>query len=109
MAEPTLAEVFGANATQNESTLTISKSDLAAIGLTPKVENTGESLFASIIALAQQNLTEDNRDTNIDQSVTITDNLPSLVTRNDDNYRQESKTINFEKKDDQSTFNPNDY
>ena len=109
MAEPTLQEVFGGSATQDENTVTISKSDLAAIGLTAKVDNTAESLFAAIVQLAQQNLTEDNRDTNIDQSVTITDNLPNLVTRNDENYRQESKTINFEKEDDQSTFNPDDY
>lgn len=34
MAEPTLAQVFGENATQDGTQLIISKADLAAVGLT---------------------------------------------------------------------------
>lgn len=109
MAEPTLHQVFGTGANQDETTLAINKNSLVAVGLTPGEENSAESLFAAIIALAQQYLTETNRDSNTDQSVYIEDGLPSLITRSDQTYRQITKTVTFEKPDNQSSFNPDDY
>ena len=109
MAEPTLQQVFGEGASQTEVTFTISKSNLTAVGLTPSNENSAERVLAAIIALAQQYLTLTNQDNNPDQSITIDDGLPSLITRNDSTYRQISKTINFEKLDTQTTFDPDDY
>ncbi len=56
MAEPTLAGIFGANATQSLTELVISKADLVAVGLTASDTNTPESLLAAIVALAQSAL-----------------------------------------------------
>lgn len=109
MAEPTLIEVFGANATQSATELILNKSDFAAIGLTADAANTAESLFAAIVALAQQYLTEVNRDSNSDQSIYIEDGLPNLITRGENTFRQQTKSITFEKLDNQSTFDPDDY
>ena len=108
MAEPTIQEIFGPNATQTETQLIISKADLATVGLTPSADNAGEPLFASIIAYSEQSLTETNREANIDQSIVIENQLPGNTTRNNQNYRQFIKSITFEKLDD-STFNPMDY
>lgn len=107
MAEPTLQEVFGANATQDATTITINKNDLT--GLTPSATNTGESLFVSIIQTARNNLTETNFDNNIDQSVYIEKGLPNYTTRNEVDYRTDSLTINLSKIDLNNVINPNDY
>ncbi|GAX41536.1 hypothetical protein NIES4075_25090 [Tolypothrix sp. NIES-4075] len=109
MAEPTLAAIFGSSATQSATQLTINKNDLAAVGLTASATNTPESLLAAIVALAQINLGELTYDTNLDQSITITDGTDSLVTRNNTTYRQKTKTIDFFKADTSSTFDPDDY
>jgi hypothetical protein len=58
MAEPTLIQVFGSSATQTTTQLTISKADLATVGLTASPTNTPESLIAAIVALAQLTLGE---------------------------------------------------
>ena len=42
MPEPTLTQVFGANATQSAANITIAKSDLATVGLTASANNTAE-------------------------------------------------------------------
>lgn len=109
MAEPTLAEIFGANATQTATELILNKADFAAIGLTADAANTAESLLAAIVALAQEYLTEANRDLNSDQSIYIENGLPSLITRGEVTYRQQTKSITFEKLDTQSDFDPDDY
>lgn len=109
MAEPLLTQIFGVNATQDINSLTIAKSDLVAVGFTPASENTGESQLAAIVALAQIALTQENIENNPDQSIYIEDGFPSLVTRNNINYRQQAKNIVFEKPDTQSDFDPDDY
>jgi hypothetical protein len=57
MAKPTLTEVFGANATQDATTITISKTDLAEIGLTATANNTAESILAALVLKAGKSLT----------------------------------------------------
>jgi hypothetical protein len=109
MAEPTLITVFGSNATQTATELIISKADLVAVGLTASATNTPESLLAAIIALAQLALGELTYDTNLDQSITITDGTDSLVSRGTATYRQATKTIDFFKPDTSGTFDPDDY
>lgn len=109
MAEPTLQQVFGQNATQTETELVISKADFSAIGLTATSDNTAETLLAAIIAFAQNILNQANQELNPEQSVLIEDSLDSLTTRNDLVYRQKTKSISFEKVDTQSDFIPNDY
>jgi hypothetical protein len=111
MAEPTLTEVFGINATQTSTTLTITKADLNSTGLTPGANNTAESLFVALLQKAQQYLTQTNFDANIDQSITITDSFSSFTTRGTNNaaYRTDSKTISLSKVDNGATIDPDDY
>lgn len=98
MAEPTLAQVFGANASQTSTDLVIKKSDLAAVGLTASANNTAESLFLAINLNAKEGLTEDNRDTNIDQSVALTDGFsPSITTRNNAIYLRNTISVEVDK------------
>ena len=113
MAEPTIIQVFGAGATQSGSTLTISKTDLQAVGLTPSASNTAESLLAAVLFLAQNYLTQTNFDANLDQSVTITPGFNSIVQRDDGTgvfveYRQNQFNVNLHKTD-VTTLDPDDY
>lgn len=104
MAEPTLADVFGANASQSSTTLTISKADLAAAGLTASSDNKAESLLAALILLAKDALTATNFAANSDQSITITNGFNSIVQRdngdgNFSEYRQFQYNFNAHKLD----------
>ncbi len=45
----TLAELFGANAVQTATTLTITKADLASTGLIPSATNSSESLLSALV------------------------------------------------------------
>lgn len=53
MAELNLIQIFGTNATQNDTTLIIQKSDLPL--LTPSANNTPESLLIAILLKALSN------------------------------------------------------
>ena len=107
MAEPTLQQIFGANATQDATTITISKADL--FGLTASASNTGESILVSINLTARNYLTEANYVSNIDQSIYIEDGLSSFTTREDTAYRQDQITFNLAKIDTSNAINPDDY
>lgn len=110
MAEPTLIQVFGAGATQTATTLTISKADL--IGLTPASDNTAESLVVAILLKAKQQLTTANYEANVEQNITIVTpdfNAQSLVTRNNQQYRQYTENVNLYKLDNSATIDPDDF
>ncbi|PHK29730.1 hypothetical protein VF12_30585 [Nostoc linckia z15] len=111
MAEPTLAQVFGENASQTSTDLIIKKSDLSAAGLTAASENTAESLFLAVTLTAKEGLTEDSRDTNIDQSVTLTNGFsPSVTTRNNSIYLRNTISIEVDKLlDGADVIDPDDY
>lgn len=109
MAEPTLIQVFGPNASQDADELVISKTDLATVGLTPAADNSAESLLTAIIRKAEGSLTTTAQETNPDQSITIEDGFPSLVDRAGTAYRRNQKTISFDKLDTQSAIDPDDY
>jgi hypothetical protein len=111
MAEPTLQQVFGAGAAQTATTLTITKADFSAVGLTASANNTAESLFVAILLLARQQLTDANQVNNPEQSITITDGFPaqSLVTRNNQQFRQNTFAVNLQKPDSGSILDPDDY
>lgn len=113
MAEPTLADVFGGNASQTTTTLTIEKSDLAAVGLTASATNSAESLLAALLVIARSALSQSNFESNLDQSVTILPGFNSIVSRDNGtsqftSYRQTQLNVNFHKLDD-GAFNPDDY
>ncbi|MFN6515698.1 MAG: hypothetical protein RMY29_014550 [Nostoc sp. CreGUA01] len=109
MAEPTLQQIFGANATQDATTITITKADLP--GLTASANNKGESLLAAINLKAQQYLTQANFDANIDQSIIVDKGFSSFVFRgiNNDQYRTDQITVSLAKLDTNNTIDPDDY
>ncbi|MFB2770362.1 hypothetical protein ACE1AT_13885 [Pelatocladus sp. BLCC-F211] len=109
MAEPTLQQVFGANATQDANTITISKADLTSVGLTSSATNRAEQLFVAILLKAADYLNSTNQGTDNDIQVTIEDGFLSIVSRNNSNYRQNSYTVNLQKLDTSSTIDPDDY
>ncbi|MEH1810877.1 MAG: hypothetical protein V7K26_00050 [Nostoc sp.] len=96
MPEPTLAAVFGANASQTATDLIIKKADLP--GLTPSSSNTAESLFVGVALKAQEGLTDVSRETNIDQSVAVTNAFsPTITTRNDAIYIRNTISVEVDK------------
>jgi hypothetical protein len=107
MAEPTLIEIFGVGATQNANEITILKNSLT--GLTPSANNTPESLLAAIILKAQTKLTQESQDANPEQNITIENGISSIVTRNNQNYREYQLNINFQKIDTQTAIDPDDF
>lgn len=109
MAEPTLQQIFGAGATQTATQLVITKADLATVGLTASSTNTAESLFVAIMFVAKQILTDANLQANPDQSISIADSFPSLITRNNAQYRQNTYSINLQKLDTAITIDPDDF
>lgn len=111
MAEPTLQQVFGANAVQDATTLTISKADLAARGLTASTNNTAESLTVAILLQAGAYLTTANQDSvNTDIQVTIADSgFPQLVSRNSLQWRQITYNVNLQTPDSGFTIDPDNY
>ncbi|MBL1199898.1 MAG: hypothetical protein FWK04_12620 [Nostoc sp. GBBB01] len=111
MAEPTLTDVFGAGAEQDEDTLTIQKSSLAGVGLTPSANNTAEALFVAVTLQAQQALSEESRDENIDQSIAVTDGFqPTTTTRNNAIYLRNTISVEVDKLLPNATIiDPDDY
>lgn len=113
MAEPTITQVFGAGATQSASQLTISKTDLAVVGLTASATNTAESLLAALLFLAKNYLTQAAFDANADQSIVILPGFNSIVQRaaadgNFAEFRQNQFNVNLHSPD-SSTLDPDDY
>ncbi|MFM6920540.1 MAG: hypothetical protein ACKPKT_23685 [Dolichospermum sp.] len=112
MPQPTLTEVFGSGATQTATTLTISKSTLAAVvGLTATQDNSAESLLAAILLIAKINLTETKFELNVDQSIVIGNGFRSTTVRGDNNtpYVTDRLTVDFSKIDPQTPLDPDDY
>ena len=107
MAEPTLQEVFGAGATQSATVLTIAKADFPT--LTAAADNRAEQLFVALLLKAEAALTTARQDTNVEQSITIEDSFQTLVTRNNQQYRQVTKSVNLQKLDATAGIDPDDY
>jgi hypothetical protein len=109
MSEPTLQQIFGANATQDATTITITKADLP--GLTASSTNRAESLLTAILLKAQNGLPQSTFDTNIDQSIYVASGFPGFAFRgtNNDSYRVDQLTINLAKADTSGTIDPDDY
>mgnify|MGYP007006696582 CR=1 FL=1 len=78
--EPTLEQIFGANATQDATDIVIKKADLVAVGLVAAADNNPESLFVALIKNAALILTPENRDLNADQSIVIGEYSESIST-----------------------------
>ncbi|MBD2360044.1 hypothetical protein H6G36_02320 [Anabaena minutissima FACHB-250] len=114
MPEPTLTAVFGANAVQDISTLTISKTDLVAVGLTAAANNSAEALLTAIVKLASGTLSEENRDSNIDQSVAVVQStIPSFTSRingtTTETYIRDTFSVELDKAYTATAIDPDDY
>lgn len=113
MAEPTLAQIFGANATQDANTITISKADLAAnAGLNPSANNTGESLLVAVVKQAALTLNDANQENNPEQSISISlSENPSNIPRNEALFFRNTYTVELDSIIDPSllVIDPNKY
>jgi hypothetical protein len=111
MAEPTLIQVFGANASQTATDLVIKKADLVAVGLTASANNTAESLLIAIILKFKSVLTDTSRDTNVDQSIAVVDGYsPAITSRNSTIYLRNTISVEVDKiLTDADTIDPDDY
>jgi hypothetical protein len=110
MAEPLLISIFGENATQNATSITIQKSDLQ---MTAAADNRGEQILAAIIQKAAGRLTPAAFEVNTDQSITISPGFSSLIYRTNGTVQetllQTQLTINFAKVQPTSGVTPDDY
>lgn len=95
MAEPTLEQLFGVGTTQTAIALTVPKSGLVALGLTPSATNTAESLLAAILKLCQASLSPTKAATSPDQSITVSDSPASLVTVGSETRYRKNIIISF--------------
>lgn len=110
MTQPTLQEVFGAGATQTDTTITILKADLP---FTATATNNGEQAFAAMVKKASQKLTAEGYGTNIDQSIAIEPGYEQISYRTINGtptpYRRTPLTINFAKAEATTGINPDEY
>lgn len=109
MAIATLQEVFGANASQDATTVTVHKGDLASTGFTPAATNSADSILAAVIALAETSI-PDSAVTggDVTRTVGITDGYQTIVTVGSTQLLVLPKTLNFYSVFN-GTFNPNNY
>lgn len=108
MAEPTLSDVFGANATQDATKIVIMKADLAAPGYTPGAADKAETILFAIFKKAAAYLTPTALDSNLDQSISIDSGIASLDSRGGQNFRQQSYSFNVQKPDNSADISPDD-
>lgn len=110
MAEPTLQQIFGNGSTQDATTITILKSDLA---MTASASNRGEQIFAAICKKAAVYLTQTNFGSNLDQSISIPNGFDSIIYRTvnsvQTSYLQTQLSVNFAKLQASAGVTPDDY
>lgn len=119
MAEPTISQIFGTGAQRlangaaaPSEGLFIPDSALIAAGLTTPTTATAEGHLVSILINAKQYLSQSNFDSNVDQSILITDGFTSFQQRgaDNDNYRIDQPfVISLARSDDGATVDPNNY
>ncbi len=109
MAEPTLEEIFGVNATQTATDLIIKKADLEEVGLTPNVSNTAESLVVALVLKMKLKLNATNQEADPDIQVTIGNLQKFTRFRNSQNYDQYTSSIAFETPSDEAILDPDDF
>lgn len=119
MAEPTIAQVFGAGATRlangaaaPSAGLFIPDSVLMNAGLTTPSTATAEGHLVAVLIQAKGYLSQANFDANVDQSIYVADGFTSFQNRgpNNDNYRIDQPfVISLARLDNVSTVDPNNY
>jgi hypothetical protein len=117
MAELTLQNVFGNSAVQTATTVTFTKSELAALAAaagftyTPSATDGAEKLFSAILMAASQNLNSTNRAADYTtRNVEISaPSYPSIVSQNSTNWQRDSWTVNLYKAFNYANLSANDY
>lgn len=117
MAELTLQNVLGASATQSDTSITITKSEIAALALaagfvyTPTANDGAEKLFAAILFAASQNLNATNRAVDYtNRNIEIAaPNYPTIVSQANSNWQRDSWTVNLFKPFTYQALSANDY
>lgn len=109
MAEPTFVSIFGENATQDSTTVTLTKADFAAVGLTSGATLRGEQLLVAIIKQAAATLTPAAQAANPDQQITVEQGVTGTVFRNGNTYLQYPYTFNLQKVEPTDTVDPDDF
>lgn len=110
MAEPTLTEVFGDNATQTSTTITISKADLAATGLSAASNNTAESIVIALMMKISATLTETARATDlVTRNVTVSYAGQDVISQQGNPYRRDVWNTVAYKSTTTATVDPDDY
>jgi hypothetical protein len=105
----TLDQLFGAGATQDATTLTLSKADFVGVGLNGAADNSAQSLFVAIFLKAAQVLTEANQALDSTQLVTLGRDLDSLITRDGNTYTRVGYSSNFDKLTPTTVIDPDDF
>lgn len=117
MAQPTLIEVFGLNATQTATDIVLKKADYANNvtvdgvtygGLTASATNNGEQLFTAVLISALQNLTISNRLADFDHSIEIVNQGQDIVAQNATTYRRYVISIRMYKQEPLAILDPDD-
>lgn len=108
MPEPTLTQVFGINATQTATTLTIAKADL--VGLTAAADNRVEALVVAILLKAKVYLNSTTQETNPDIQITIEESdYQNFILRNAKSYRRRTLSVNLDQLDTVGAIDPDSY
>jgi hypothetical protein len=110
MAKATLQEIFGINATQNSTALTLTKADFNSVGLNDlSSDDSAESLLLAIILRAKDKLTETFRDTNNDELLAFVNGFDSLSERNNNQYLRKQIILEIDLLLANSTIDPDNF
>lgn len=109
MAEPSFTDIFGATATQDATTVTLTKADFTGVGLTASATNHGEAVLVAILKKAATALTVAAQVANPDQQITIEQGVTGTVIRDGNTYRQYPYTVNLQKLEPADTVDPDDF
>lgn len=110
MAEPSITDIFGAGATQDSTTILISKADLDIVA---SANNKAEGLLAAIFKKAGINLTQTAFNADEARSIYISPSFDSIASRTVNNTTtqlyQTAWNIVFAKPQTTPGITPNDY
>ncbi len=104
MAQPTVPEVLGASAIQDELTITLTKADYA--NLIATANNSGEALFTAIFLAASEKFNQENQASDSDVDIVIDSNGQEQVVRNTVPYIRHNFSVTIDVLDETATLKP---
>ena len=109
MAEPTLEQIFGIGARQDNNNIIISKDALVGVGLTKVLNQNAEAIFAGILLVAQKYLNDAGQVINPDIQIIISKEFTNLTQRNNKNYREFNYNVKLQAIDNSVELKPQDF